>query len=278
MTVEPTAQDLEIHKLAPSEFQVRTRNVSRDIDELVDSIRVNGQLQPILVYVADDEDDTYKIVAGQRRWLAMKALGMRTIRALVLGMPPEDTTARAMSLAENVIRRDVDTKDKVDACTELYRKYGTVKDVSEATGLPISKVRDYVKFDRLNSELKDAVTSGTIDIRPAMRLQNYADEHGMSDSDIQSAASALSAMTTAQQRDYLQALRDSGSLPLDPGPGEACKVPGDVHQIIANIRGETHRRLKETVKYKQTTQEELAGQIIEEYFAASEGLREASSI
>ena len=65
-----------------------------------------------------------------------------------------DIEKRAFSLTENLIRRDLELRDLIDSCTELYQHYGKIKIVVEETGLPLGKVRDYIKYPRLIAPLK----------------------------------------------------------------------------------------------------------------------------
>ncbi len=124
--VEIPLDDLKVGK-----GQVRTKGVQEGIDELAESIRVQGLLEPIVV-CESEKKGKYEILAGQRRFLACKQLGMKTIEA-VIRERKDETQAKALSLTENLMRRDITQKEKIDACTELYKKYGTIKAVIEAT-------------------------------------------------------------------------------------------------------------------------------------------------
>ena len=63
------------------------------------------------------------------------------------------------------MRLDLTTKELIDACTSLFKKYGSIKDVCDVTGLPYRKVRLYVKYDRLMPKLKKLVNDGEVDIK-----------------------------------------------------------------------------------------------------------------
>jgi ParB/RepB/Spo0J family partition protein len=147
--------------------------VDTDLDELVDSIRIHGLLEPIVV--TPSGETTYEVVSGQRRYLAFQKLGKGTILAVVLSSIDE-LTARVLSLTENLIRKDVDAKDLVDVCTSLFKKYGTALAVSQETGIPYAKVRKYVKYERLIPQLRELFDKGEISLDSALTTQDLATE------------------------------------------------------------------------------------------------------
>ncbi len=86
-----------------------------------------------------------------------------------------------------MIRRRLSGRELKDGILYLYNIYGSIKDVVEATGLPRSKVRDYIKYPRLISELKSLVDDGAVDINAAVKAQDASeDENGEPDSELAS--------------------------------------------------------------------------------------------
>lgn len=135
--------------------QARTRDVEKNLDDLANSIRKVGLLEPIVLAPVDD--DTYEVITGQRRYLAVERLGWPSISAGILDHRPDGDISKAVSLTENMVREDMPTRDYIDACTTLFRRYGTIKAVSEELGLPAHKVSQYVKFEQLIPELQERV-------------------------------------------------------------------------------------------------------------------------
>src|SRR6516225_8742469 len=105
--------DLEIGK-----GQVRLRDVGKDIDELADSIRKVGLLEPIVVCPADTPGK-YEIITGQRRFLAHRELKASTILAAILDDKVSEADAKVLSVTENLVRRELNSKDLIDACVPL---------------------------------------------------------------------------------------------------------------------------------------------------------------
>lgn len=128
------------------------------VSGLAQSIREHGLLNPITVQ--REGDRKYAIVAGQRRFLACKALGMATISAIVRENVTE-TAAVAMSLIENVQRADMHPLDKAEAYRQLRDQYqGNLRAVSEATGVTIATIQRYLQLLQLPSELREELGTG----------------------------------------------------------------------------------------------------------------------
>lgn len=137
----------EVREIALSDLiigkgQVRVKDVGKEIEELAASIKVMGLLEPIVV-CPSHEKGKFEILTGQRRFLAHKQLKKKTIMATVLEGNLSDEDAKAISLTENLIRRDLSLKELIDACTSLYKKYGSIKAVSEETGISAGLVNQY---------------------------------------------------------------------------------------------------------------------------------------
>jgi ParB family chromosome partitioning protein len=252
-----------------SKQQSRIRDVEKDLGDLVDNIRVHGQLEPIIAKPVAGEEETYEIIAGQRRWLAMQRLGKKTILCAILGDPVNAATARALSISENVVRRDLHANDLIDACTELYRKYGSIKTVAEELGLPYSKVRSYVKYDRLRPQLRDLVRAGTLDVKTALRVEDHCSEVQTTEPEIQQIAKSVGGMTTAQQKDYFKSLATSESAAdSTTSPSELSGSFGDVHQVLVTLRREEYLWLRQWAKNNSMTQDIAAATIIRAFFRA----------
>ena len=179
MTITENSQVTEVplDQIDIGLFQVRTSDVDKGIEELAASIEKMGLLEPIVVSQTEGERYEvirYEVITGQRRFLAHQYLGRETIRATILKHPVEPEIAKAISLTENMVRQNLSDRDYIDACTELYEKYGSIKAVSEELGLPSRRVSQYVKFEQLIEPLKQEVETGSIRMDVALRAQKAA--------------------------------------------------------------------------------------------------------
>jgi ParB family chromosome partitioning protein len=249
--------DLEIGK-----GQVRTSGVGKDIDELVDSIRKIGQLEPIVVS-PPGTTGKYEILTGQRRFLAHRLLHLDTIWAAVLDEMVDTDTAKVISLTENLIRRDLNLKELIDACTALYKKYGSIQIVAQETGLPASKVSEYVKYDQLVPELKALVDTG-LSVQAALRAQRAAmagDEFNAEEA--VRLAKAMSGMSGAQQRKVVEQSQDAPDKSIDDLI-TAAQTTAKITQITVTLSETIHSRLQKFASEEGTTQDDAAALLIQE--------------
>lgn len=230
----PMVENLPLELLEIGRSQARTRHVRKGIEELAASIKKLGLLEPIVVQPL--EGGRYEIVTGQRRFLAHQVLGEKTILAQVLDRPVDSFMAKAISLTENMLREEMDQKDYIDACTELYRRYGSIKAVSEELGLPVSRVSEYVKFDQLVHELQEQVKSGQLDLPTALRAQKAA-RAADGDVDAEKAvalAAEMTGLSAAQQKQLAKVAQEDPEASVDEVI-EAGRRQPRVKQIILTI-------------------------------------------
>jgi ParB family chromosome partitioning protein len=260
--VEISLDDLKVGK-----GQVRTKAVQEGIDELAESIRVVGLLEPIVV-CESEKKGKYEILAGQRRFLACKQLGMKMIDAVVR-QRPDETRAKALSLTENLMRRDITQKEKIDACTELYKKYGTIKAVIEETGLPSREVSHYVKYDRLIPTLKKMVDEGQVDMKVALRAQDAAAAGNEKPDPAEAVklAKEMGSMIGLQQKKLVKEREENPDAPIDAAI-EAAKTGAKTSQVIVTLSTETHKSLQAFAQSEGVTQDDAACTLIEEGLVA----------
>lgn len=253
--------DLEIGK-----GQVRVSDLSKDMDDLVDSIRKVGQLEPIVV-CPGSQPGKYEILTGQRRFLAHRLLHADTIWAGLLDERVDPITAKIISLTENLVRRDLSRKDLIDACTMLYKKYGSIKMVAEETGLPASKVSEYVKYDQLAPELKALVDTTGLSVKTAIRAQQAAmaaDEFDPKEA--VRLAREMSGMSGIQQQKVVQDRQESPDSTVDDILN-AAKTSSKVTQITVTLSETIHSRLQKFASEEGTNQDDAAASLIHEGLA-----------
>ncbi len=154
-------REIPIQDVEVSEFNTR-KNLAdgqhdSTIDDLARSIDKQGLLSPITVF--QKSDGRFALVAGQRRLLACKQLGLATIPAIVRDSMSE-ADATAVSLVENVHRADMNPRDKALAFKALLDKFGDTQSVSRETGVSVGTVRKYVQLLALAPELQERLAAG----------------------------------------------------------------------------------------------------------------------
>lgn len=257
---------IDLDDLVIAKGQVRTTDVQKGIDDLAESISVQGLLQPIVV-CESEKKGKYEILAGQRRFLAVKALKLKTIEA-VLHVVKDDTHAKVLSLTENLMRRDVTQREKINACTDLYKKFGTIKAVVEETGFPYAEVNLYVKYDRLVPELKKAVDAGKLNMKTALRAQDAAAAGGeeVDAKDAMKLALEMSGMSGVQQKKLVEAREEDPDSSVDDAI-EAAKTGAKVTQVVVTLSSETHKSLQSYAHSESVTQDDAAATLIQDGLA-----------
>ena len=258
-------RDIELDVLELGRSQVRTTNVGAGIDELAESIATVGLLEPILV-CPGTEHGQYEIVTGQRRFLAHKQLGRATIKAVILEAPVDEMDSKIISLTENLVRRDLNRKEKIDACTDLYKKYGTVIAVCQATGLPRREVTQYVRYEGLSPKVKDLVDDANVSIDAALRAQRAAEAQGGDADSVEATAVMLATemepMTLVQRNKLVkdaESMADGASI---EDVVEEAKSPARVTQIILSITAEMRDRLRSYADSEGLTQDDAASTLL----------------
>ena len=128
---------IAIEKIKESPTQARTQFNKEDIKGLAESIRSNGILQPLVVQVA--QDNSYKLIAGERRLRASKIAGLTEVPCVVKDVSKKD--AAVMGIVENIQREKLSPIDESQGFRKLIQDYGL--SITEV-GLLVGKSRPYI--------------------------------------------------------------------------------------------------------------------------------------
>lgn len=163
---------IKIDEIEISPQNVRRGNPMKDIDELAASIDKYGLLQPV-VLLGQYNNPPYKLIAGQRRFLAHQELKRKTIQAVFAGKLDKDQ-ATVLSLIENLQSVELNHADTARAITALYLRYGhDEKKVQKETGLSIRRIRDYIEIEaQASSKIKKQLAEKKVapaDVKRALR-------------------------------------------------------------------------------------------------------------
>ena len=258
-------KDIPLNKLTIGKAQVRVQAPGAGIEELAESIRVQGLLQPIVVCKAET-DDKWEILTGQRRFLAHRMLERSSITAAVLDESVNKAEAKSISITENLLRRKLTGKELIDGITFLYNHYTSANHVAEATGIPYQDVLKYVKYPRLYPELKKMVDNQEIDVKVALHAQDAASNLGGNESDVEVAvrlAKEMKPMTGVQRKKLKKILETQKVNSLDDVI-EIAVSGSQVFQINATVTLDTRNAIQKAAKADNLNQDETAANLIEE--------------
>ena len=162
-------RQIPISQIGANPDQPRKNFSSDELDDLAQSIREHGVIQPIIVRAVMGMDYMYEIVAGERRWRASQIAGQNTIPALVKSLPPED--AMEIALIENVQRQDLNAIEECDAYRNIMEKCKySLNDLSQLIGKSESYIRNIMRLVALPKNVKALVISGAISASHARTL------------------------------------------------------------------------------------------------------------
>lgn len=143
---EPRApRSLPIEFLSPGPFQPRRKFDEAEMDRLVESIRTQGVLQPILVRPVDGKADRYHIIAGERRWRAAQKAKLHDVPVVV--RPMSDRDALQIAIIENVQRQDLTALEEAEGYQRLIAEFTlTQEDVAQAVGKSRSHIANTLRL------------------------------------------------------------------------------------------------------------------------------------
>lgn len=168
------AKTVPVEMLQPGRFQPRRRFDEQEIQGLVESIRANGILQPILVRRLAESPDRFEIVAGERRWRAAQKASLHEVPVIVKELTDEDTLE--ISLVENLQRQDLNAIEEAEAYRRLIDEFeNTQEDLARALGKSRSHIANTVRLLELPDKVKTLVTEGKLSAGHARALLGAPD-------------------------------------------------------------------------------------------------------
>ncbi len=151
-------QQLPVDILQPNPLHPRDDISEESLQELKESIALQGVLEPILVA---STPAGYQIIAGERRWRAAKLAGLSTIPAVVKEVSPQQMLE--MALVEDVQQQRLNPLDRAKAFKRLRDEFGlSVKEIAQKIGKSSAYVINSIRLLRLPDALKDGILSGLI--------------------------------------------------------------------------------------------------------------------
>jgi len=160
--------NIKLGEIKIDKFNVRKKEIQTGLEELKQSIKVFGLMQPITVYF-DAVKKVYVIIAGQRRFNTYIVLneenpneGYDTIEAKIIDEPATEDLKKALSLTENLTQVQMENTDVVRAVTDLYNTYRDYDIVQQEFALTRFMIDKYVSLARLPERLVQAINEGEI--------------------------------------------------------------------------------------------------------------------
>ena len=217
------AQEVDLDLLRPNREQPRGAIEDARLAELAESVRAHGIIQPLVV--TRQEDGTFEIVAGERRWRAAQRAGL--LRVPVVERAVASSKRLELALIENIQREDLNAIETAAAYARLADEFGfTQEAIARSVGKDRATVANYQRLLRLPAEVRAEVASGALSMGHARALAGLADERAQ----LEIAREVLARDLSVRETEALVKRR------TEPRRPAAAPPPADVHTRAAEDR------------------------------------------
>lgn len=164
---EGALKELPVEFMKRGKYQPRRDMHPEALEDLANSIRAQGVMQPIVVRPTGV--DSYEIIAGERRWRATQQAGLETIPAIIKDVP--DESAIAMALIENIQREDLNAIEEAQALIRLQQEFElTQQQVADAVGKSRTTITNLMRLMTLEQEVQTLLEHGDLEMGHARAL------------------------------------------------------------------------------------------------------------
>ena len=172
-SINPGITEVDIMRVEPSKDQPRKKFDDEKLEDLAESIRIHGMIQPIIVR---QEGNSYRIIAGERRWRAARSAGLKKVPVII--REATDRQVHELALIENIQREDLNPIEEAEAYRQLTVDYKLTQE--ELAGIVGKKSRSEIanrmRLLNLAEEVKQMLISGELTAGQARPLLSLPDE------------------------------------------------------------------------------------------------------
>ncbi len=172
-TISENVKYIPVDNIKPNPYQPRKHFSKRSLEELSQSIKAYGIIQPLSVRRISDE--SYELVAGERRLRASKLAGLREVPAIVINMRDQDSAA--LALIENLQREDLNFLEEAEGYYNLINDHGfTQQELAKKIGKSQSTVANKLRILKLPNDIKKLLVENNLTERHGRALLKLPDE------------------------------------------------------------------------------------------------------
>ncbi|KZX83655.1 chromosome partitioning protein ParB, partial [Oleiphilus sp. HI0009] len=199
---EKHLREIPVELIQRGKYQPRRDMDQQALEELAESIRQQGIMQPIVVRPISESK--FEIIAGERRWRASQIAGLDRVPTIVRDVP--DEAAVAMALIENIQRENLNAMEEAIALQRLQDEFDlTQQEVAEAIGKSRSTVTNLLRLMNLNDDVKLMLEHGDLEMGHGRALLALAEEDQLSAANQVNSRSMSVRQTEALVRKMLEA-------------------------------------------------------------------------
>ena len=160
-------KEIQLNEITPSQYQPRKKMHKETLEELAQSIKQQGVLQPVLV--RRQASGSYELVVGERRWRASQMAGLKTIPAIIKNLNNDETAK--IALIENLQREDLNYMDQARGLHRLKTEFNlSQEDLGASVGKSRPATTNLLRLMKLNPEVQAMLEEGKLDMGHARAL------------------------------------------------------------------------------------------------------------
>jgi ParB family transcriptional regulator, chromosome partitioning protein len=176
-TEDLSSSEIAIDRIVPNPKQPRRTFLEADLEELTESIKTKGVIQPILVRPDPSQPEMFEIIAGERRWRAARRAGLSMVPAVVREM--DDREMLEIAIIENVQRADLNAVEEAEAYKALIDRFGrTQESVAQQVGKSREHVSNTLRLLSLPEDVREHVREARLTPGHARALMKTSDPSG----------------------------------------------------------------------------------------------------
>ncbi len=252
--------EVAVVSVVPSPYQARKEIAPEHLQELAESIRAEGLLQPIVV--RKQADGKYQLIAGERRWRAFQLLKIKTIPARLVSAG--DASSATLGLIENLQREGLNPLEEAYGYASLIRDFDlTQEQAAERVGKPRASVANTLRLLSLDGELQGYVAKGLLSVGHAkvlLGVEDAAQRALLARRVIEDGLSVRATEALVQTKKLSAAV--GGPTAVEPAKGGAKKIAPADAAAIASIEKRLTSHLGARVAVKHAGKK---GQIVIPY-------------
>lgn len=223
-------KEIPLELLQRGQYQPRVDMRQDSLEDLADSIRAQGVVQPIVARPISKAggEQRYEIIAGERRWRAAQIAGLETIPAVIRIVP--DESAIAMALIENIQRENLNPLEEARALDRLIREFDlTHAEAAEAVGRSRASVSNLLRLQELSEKVKPLLESRQLEMGHARALLAIVNPIQQHDAARQVVKNGLSVRET--ERLVKRIVEGGGTKPAK----KAASADGDIRRLETEV-------------------------------------------
>ncbi len=159
--IKTSKEKISIGSIVPNKNQPRKLFEKEALEELKNSIKERGIIQPLIVRKSDDQDDKFELIAGERRWQAAQSAGLHEVPVVII--EADNLKSLELAIIENVQRKDLNPVEEAESYNNLIQNFGYDHEkVSQFIGKSRSHISNSIRLLSLPEKILDLIRNNKI--------------------------------------------------------------------------------------------------------------------